>query len=162
MQRDAVPIQFGHNLSGAAEIETHLTACSDRFIPPLAGRVIIPDYAAKLAQRAERFEAWSADTLVGLVAVYCPAATPARGPDAEARRPPGDAFVSNVSVLPSYSNRGIARELLAKATAYSRTRAVRIVLEVDRRAPALRLYEASGFAVEAVDGDTLTLARLLA
>lgn len=154
-----MPVRFARNLSTAADIEHHLIACSASFVPPLAGRVAIPDYAAKLAKLAERFEAWSDAALVGLVALYWP---PPPAPDAEpAIHLPGGAFISNVSVTPAYLRRGIARHLLAEAIEQCRGRAGRITLTVDRRAPALHLYRASGFVLEAEEGDTLTLGLAL-
>ena len=132
------------NRSDAEEIARHLAACSASFVPPLETRVGIADYAAKLARRAERFEAWEADRLVGLVAIYCP-------------EDGGDAFVSNVSTLPDRARRGIAQSLLAEALAHARQCARTMSLQVDRRAPALALYRRLGFEAVSEDGDTLTL-----
>lgn len=144
----AMKVRFDRNLSSAEDIRRHLTACSPSFVPPLDSRVAIPDYAAKLALRAERFEAWTDDRVVGLVALYCP-----RVPRPES----GDAFVSNVSVLPAFTRGGIARHLLLEAIAYARRCSGGIVLEVDHRAAALRLYRACDFVTVASHGGTLTL-----
>ncbi|MFC6792645.1 GNAT family N-acetyltransferase [Methylobacterium komagatae] len=135
--------QFRRNQSDADAIVRHLEACSDSFVPPLHGRVAIPAYADKLAQRAERFEAWEEDRLVGLVAIYCSGEN--------------DAFVSNVSVVPDAVRQGIGRRLVTDAIAHSRRCAEAMTLQVDRRAPALALYRSVGFAPEGQDGDTLTL-----
>ncbi|WP_342164757.1 GNAT family N-acetyltransferase [Methylobacterium sp. SD21] len=132
------------NRSDAVAIARHLAACSGSFVPPLETRVGIADYSDKLARRAERFEAWEADRLVGLVAIYCP-------------EDGGDAFVSNVSTLPDRARRGIAQSLLAEALAHARQRARTMSLQVDRRAPALALYRRLGFEAVSEDGDTLTL-----
>lgn len=157
----SVSIRFSRNRSSAPDIQLHLTVCSDRFVPPLSGRVDVPAYAAKLAHRAERFEAWSDTCLVGLVALYCPPEGPAPVPSAfpvrDGQRHVGEAFISNVSVMPAHLRQGIARHLLADAIAHCRGRAARIALKVDRRAAALRLYRSSGFAIEGAEDDTLTL-----
>lgn len=136
-------LQFSRNQSDADAIARHLEACSNSFVPPLHGRVAIPAYADKLARRAERFEAWQGDRLVGLVAIYCPDG--------------GEAFVSNVSVLPEAARQGIGRRLVADAIVYARRCAVAMTLQVDCRAPALALYRSAGFVPMGEDGDTLTL-----
>lgn len=138
-----VALRFARNLSGAEQIARHLAACSAHFVPPLDVRVAIPTYAAKLAERAERFEAWAADRLVGLVAIYCPDG--------------GVAFVSNVSTLPDFARQGIAHRLLTEAIAHARQGAESIALQVDRRAPVLALYRRLGFVEVRAEGDTLTL-----
>ncbi len=125
--------QFRRNRSDADAIARHLEACSNSFVPPLHGRVAIPAYADKLARHAERFEAWQGDRLMGLVAIYCP--------------DEGDAFVSNVSVLPEAARQGIGRRLVADAIAHARQRAEAMTLQVDRRASALALYRAAGFVL---------------
>ncbi|MGC5780507.1 GNAT family N-acetyltransferase [Methylobacterium sp. NFXW15] len=139
----AAGLRFSRNLSDADAIAYHLEACSKSFIPPLNERVAIPTYADKLARRAERFEAWQGDRLVGLVAIYCSDG--------------GDAFVSNVSVLPEAARQGIGRHLVADAIAHARRCAEAMTLQVDRRAPALTLYRSVGFVPMGEDGDTLTL-----
>ncbi len=137
-------LRFAHNLSGAAEIGRHLEACSASFVPPLHTRIAIPDYAAKLAARAERFEAWDGSGLIGLVAMYC--AIDSR-----------QAFVSNVSVEPRFARQGIARRLLGSAIAHAQQHVASIALEVDRRASALALYRQFRFDVERETGDTIIL-----
>ncbi|MEH3116120.1 MAG: GNAT family N-acetyltransferase [Methylorubrum populi] len=137
---------FHRNRSGPEDVRTHLTACAGAFTPPLGERVDLPDYAAKLAARAERFEAWAGPALVGLVAVYCN--------DPERSR----AFVTNVSVAPERARAGLGRRLLRSAIVHARGLGFRqLALSVDRRAGACRLYEALGFAVEGREGDTLHL-----
>ncbi len=139
-----MPVRFARNLSATTEIGRHLEACSARFVPPLDTRVAIPTYAAKLADRAERFEAWDGSRLIGLVAVYC---------TVESR----EAFVSNVSVEPGFARQGIGRTLLRLAIDHARRHADSIVLEVDQEAAALALYVDLGFQVERQAGATLTL-----
>lgn len=139
-----MPLRFARNLSAADEIARHLQVCSSSFVPPLHSRVAIPDYAAKLAERAERFEAWDGPRLIGLVAIY--RATETR-----------QAFVSNVSVEPAFARQGIARRLLASAIAHVRQDTTSIALEVHRHAPALALYLAFGFREESASDNAIKL-----
>ena len=131
-------------------IAAHLSRCSDDFVPPLAERVTIADYAERLATLAARDEAWSGGALVGLVATYC-------------NRPGEDAFVSSVSVEARHRGGGLAGRLLARSIERAaRAGAPRIALEVDRgNAAALALYRRHGFEPcgPSGDGSTLRLAR---
>jgi len=142
---------IARNRARPADVEAHLTACAQSFTPPLGERLAIPDYAAKLVARAERFEAWEGPALIGLVAVYCN--DPARIA----------AFVTNVSVVPARTGIGLGRRLLAAAITYARALGfARMALSVDRgAAAALRLYRSFGFAEDKRDGDTLHLSLAL-
>ena len=145
-----VPPAIARNRARPADVEAHLTACAQSFTPPLGERVAIPDYAAKLVARAERFEAWDGPALIGLVAVYCN--DPARIA----------AFVTNVSVLPERTRSGLGRHLLAAAISHARDLGfARMALSVDRAATALHLYRGLGFTEDAQDGDTLHLSLAL-
>jgi ribosomal protein S18 acetylase RimI-like enzyme len=128
--------------ASASQIAEHLRRGEADFIPPLAERMDIDDYARKIATRAVRFEAWAGDTLVGLVAVY------RNDPDRRV------AFVTSVSVVPEHRGRGIAATLLASAIDDARREGFgRIALEVSRaNATALRLYSNAGFKMEAGEG----------
>lgn len=138
--------QLFRNRSGADDIRAHLTTCAASFTPPLDGRVAIPDYAAKLATSAERFEAWEGSTLIGLVAVYC-------NDPARAR-----AFVTSVSVLPERMRAGLGRRLLEAAIAHVRGLGfAHLALCVDRSAAALDLYRRLGFVADGAAGETLQL-----
>lgn len=142
---------YAHNRASAGEIAAHLRRCDAGFRPPLSGRVDIDGYAAKLAAKSERFEAWSGVELVGLLAVY--------GND-----PGGDAFITSVSVVPDRSGRGIGGELLRRCIAYCAGRhARRIALEVSPlQGAAIRLYERHGFTAAAdCAGPALTMHLLL-
>lgn len=138
--------RFCRNRSGADDVWAHLSACANSFTPPLDRRVAIPDYAAKLVARAERFEAWKGPTLIGLVAVYCN--DPARVA----------AFVTSVSVVPERTRMGLGRRLLAAAITHGRSLGfARMALSVDCGASALGLYRDLGFTEDARDGATLHL-----
>ena len=137
-------LRFARNCSRLDDVHLHLTACDAAFTPRLGARVAIRDYAAKLTSRAERFEAWSDVSLVGLIAVYCN----------ETER----AFVTSLSVLPERTRGGIGRRLMAAAIAHVRGHGFRrLALDVDRRAAALDFYMGLGFSTEARTGNTLHL-----
>ena len=88
---------------GQAKIEdvtVHLQRCDDQFIPSLSSRLDIIKYATKIVENANTFEAWVDDELVGLIATYC------NSPDRKV------AFVTSVSVLQKWHNKGIAKQLL--------------------------------------------------
>lgn len=134
------------NRSERSAVQAHLLACASHFTPPLGRRVAIPDYAAKLATSAERFEAWEGSTLIGLVAVYCN--DPARV----------RAFVTSVSVLPERMRAGLGRRLLEAAVAHVRGLGfAHLALSVDRSAAALDLYRRLGFVADGAAGETLQL-----
>ncbi len=128
-------IEYVLSKATAAQIAAHLARCDADFVPPLSGRVGIDDYARKIAGRAARFEAWSGDTLVGLVAAYCN--------DLEKRI----AYVTSVSVLREWAGRGIVTKLMNQCVEHARGLGMnQIDLEVaSGNAPAIRLYERCGF-----------------
>jgi ribosomal protein S18 acetylase RimI-like enzyme len=130
-------IEFGLNKAFTAEIAEHLLRCDFDFVPPLSDRVAICDYAKKIASKATRFEAWSGDKLVGLVAAYCN--------DQEKCI----AYITSVSVLREWTGNGIAARLLKQCIEYAAASGMRqISLEVaSDNMPAIGLYEKSGFAM---------------
>ena len=135
------------NQASAAKIEEHLGACNDVFIPPLNGRVGIDDYARKIIDKAVRFEVWSGEVLIGLVAAYCN--------DIDGRA----AFITSVSVLPEWQGMGLASQLVKRCISYaSELGFTRIELEVDRRnAAATNLYEKHGFSADRASGQSVTM-----
>lgn len=146
-------LTFARNKSSTRDILTHLTTCDRAFSPPLSTRTDLQTYANKLQTRAARFEAWDGTALVGLVAIYCNA------PDLIA------AFVTNVSVLPDHTGRGIAARLMSDCIEYvTELGFARLELEVSVDAlAALRLYKRVGFAhLPASPEDVKTLRLVLA
>ncbi len=132
---------FSINTSKAQEIKRHLVACDETFHPPLSSKVDLAEYSKKLADCATRFEAWSDGELVGLVSAYCD--------NVES----GSAYVTNVSVLPAFTGRGIARRLLSSCRDHASGKGfVSLSLEVDPKAQsALYLYHGLGFQFEDLD-----------
>jgi len=95
---DAIKYSIGK--ADKAAIASHLRACDNSFLPPLSQRVNIDDYAIKIAHKAQLFEAWANNELLGLIAAYY------SDPDKIT------AFITNVSVLPGWRNGGIAQRLM--------------------------------------------------
>lgn len=141
------PIEFLLNKASAAQIAEHLLRCDADFVPPLSGRVEIRDYAQKIASKATRFEAWTGGTLVGLVAAYCN--------DQEKRI----AYITSVSVLKAWSGKGIAAGLVGQCVEHAKASGMRQVsLEVaGDNAPAIKLYEKSGFVAGKANAPLVTM-----
>lgn len=133
----ASAVEIVRNRADTACVDAHLRACEGAFVPPLSTRVELAAYAAKIIEFAERLEAWSDGQLAGLVAVY------ANDPEHRA------AFVTSVSVLPTWQGRGLASTLLVACIERVLELGFRrIELEVDvRNMAAKRLYEKHGFVV---------------
>jgi ribosomal protein S18 acetylase RimI-like enzyme len=131
----------GVNQSVFEDVLTHLSACDSTFMPPLSERVELSTYAQKLVAHAMRVEAWCGKELVGLLALY-------EGADGET-----SAYLTNVSVLPTWQGRRVASLLIAKYQYELSDRQIKILkLHVDRRNfAALRLYERMGFVKETED-----------
>lgn len=127
-------LQYRRDTATADDVHAHLTRCDADFTPPLSARLDLRDYAAKLAERAARFEAWDGSELVGLVAAYVTPGAP-------------EAFISNVSVISELRGHGVAAALVADCIDCARgSGAATLRLEVattDRAAG--RFYEKLGF-----------------
>ncbi|WP_350104879.1 GNAT family N-acetyltransferase [Limnobacter sp.] len=89
-----------------------------------------------------RFEAWSGQKLVGLVAAYC---------NDQQRH---IVYISSVSVLKAWTCNGIAANLILQCIKYSeRTGMRQIRLEVyNDNSAAIKLYEKNGFVTERNNG----------
>lgn len=138
-----------HNTASIAEIAAHLRGCDTCYVPPLSRRVAIDDYAQKLASHAERIELWADGVLVGLAAFY-------------GNQPP-DAFLSNISVLPDWQKRGLARLMLTECIARARgLNLASMRLEVSsQHEAALTLYHAQGFTITDMTAGVTRMARAL-
>ena len=142
-------LRYRRDTATTDDVHAHLTRCDADFTPPLSARLDLGDYAAKLAERAARFEAWDGDRLVGLVAAYVTPGSP-------------EAFISNVSVVSELRGRGVAAALVADCIDRARgSGAAALTLEVATAdAAAGRFYEKLGFTgrdPEGADRPTKTL-----
>ena len=128
-------IGFERNRSTATDVLTHLQEVSANFRPPLDQRIDLSAYASKMYEKAERFEAWEAGKLEGLIAVY------ANDPQRE------KAFITNVSVTIKLMGKGIANQLLENCEQFTTEMGYReIHLEVGKDAvPAIRFYTKHGY-----------------
>ena len=129
-------LDFKVNASTERDIRSHLSSCDRQFNPPLSDRVDIAEYSKKLRLSAFTFEAWSDESLVGLVAAYI-------------NTPDHSCFITSTSVLPEFSGRGIAARLLAACLKHAHAAdAETASLEVSKDShPAICLYRKLGFQV---------------
>ncbi len=122
--------------AGLEDIHRHLQNCSGHFDPPLSGKVNVADYARKIFTHSITFEAWNEGVLAGLIAIYF---------NAEDR----SAFITNVSVMKTAMNAGIASSLLSNCIVYAgteNTRAISLAVR-EKNIKAINLYSKFGFIV---------------
>lgn len=143
-------IRIKTKAASVSEISAHLVECSPGFIPPLDQSVDIQDYASKIFEKSITFEAWSNNSLVGLLAAYLNDTRTMRG------------YITNVSVTKAHMGEGIASRLLRRCISYAKRHRFReIRLEVHRENdPAIQLYRKFGFT-EVRDVDQTLLMRLV-
>jgi ribosomal protein S18 acetylase RimI-like enzyme len=135
-------IEYLSNKATEAEIVEHLLRCDADFVLPLSRRVNVNDYAKKISTNATRFEAWSGDTLIGIVAVYFN--DPVKH----------TAYITNVSILRAWRSKGIASRLVGQCIEQAKTLGmgqIKLEVAVDN-APAIDLYEKRGFISEKTNG----------
>ena len=147
-----VNIQYRHNTCTTQEILMHLKKCDVQFVPELSLTVDLPAYAAKIYEKADRFEAWQNNELVGLIAAYFNDTTNAVG------------FITNVSVDNAYSGFGIASTLLANCIDHGKTLHFKwINLEVNKNnSKAINLYKKFRFAESGIVNNNLVLKHTIA
>lgn len=131
-----IEYQFSLNQSLKEDILEHLLECDKEFIPHLSSRVNLSEYALKLSLKAERFEVWKNGQLVALVAVYAN------------NLADKTAFITNVSVAPGHTGKGLASKLLQISFEELKSKAFqRILLEVSpHNDKAMKLYRKMGFS----------------
>lgn len=136
-----------NNTASISDIQTHLCACNFDFQPALDRRVNLAEYAAKLSEKAQTFEAWDQGVLVGLVAVYLDDTENNTG------------FISNVSAVRPFQGRGLASKLVRLAIERAIDRGiVRMELEVDAsNTPAMAVYRKLGFHELSSRGNSIVM-----
>jgi len=140
-------IEFGLNKASKAQLAEHLRVCDADFVPPLSDRVKIERYAAKLEQKATRFEAWFDNKLIGLVAAYFN--------DQEKQC----AFITSVSVLRKWTGKGLALQLMKQCIRHAKAtdmEQLNLEVAIDNH-PAISLYEKNGFTVSKTDTSFVTM-----
>lgn len=126
-------IIFDRNRATIEELVSHFKICNDSYEPRLSERVDLQAYATKIFLNADRFEAWSRGSLVGLVACYINKGS--------------YGFITDVSVQSSYWGRGAAEKLLNNCFELARGKGLyNIKLEVnENNHRAISLYIKLGF-----------------
>lgn len=131
-------VGFSINEAGEEQIAQHLQLCDSDFVPPLSERTDLAQYARKIANAATRFEARVGAELVGLLAVYC---------NDRSRRA---AFITSVSVMRRWQNKGIAAKLLSRCIDHLRAIGFdQVSLEADlQNSDAIRFYRKHKFITD--------------
>lgn len=144
---DISTTRYSVQVATKEQIFSHLERCDKYFIPILSEKVNIRDYAAKIYEKAVRFEAWDGERLTGLVAAYFN----------DAKKHSG--FITNVSVEADQRGKGIATELLKNCIGYAGQHDFKeIRLEVDKNNfGAIQLYGKLGFEKKGSDQEMLTM-----
>ena len=93
-------VTFTKNTASQAALYNHLKICNKNFTPHLETTVNILEYSNKIHEKAETFEAWVNQSLVGLVAAYLNDIRSYSG------------HITNVSVIKDFMGMGIATKLL--------------------------------------------------
>lgn len=131
-------------------LQKHLAKCSPTFVPQLDSYVDIKEYSKKIYDNAVAFTKFDDNELVGLVAAY---------------NNPKEKFgwITNVSVDPEYSKRGIASKLLHQCYEYFKNLNYHnIFLEVfcDNE-KAINLYRKNGFILHELKGNKMIMKQQL-
>lgn len=140
-------IEFKIGVASQNEISIHLLECDRYFIPKLSAKVKISEYSEKISKKAINFEAWDINKLIGLVSMYVNKENTSFG------------YITNVSIINEYKNRGIASNLLKKCIKYSNEINLNwISLEVNaNNASALNLYNKFNFLKEKHENSSIFL-----
>ncbi len=127
-------IRYLINKSNQNDVLIHLELCNNFFVPPLNSTTDLEVYSKKIHQNALKFEAWTIQKLIGLVAVY--------QNDIEM-----SLYITNVSVEKKFAGNGIANSLLEKVIQYGKTnKFIKINLEVNKNNKiAIQLYKKHNF-----------------
>lgn len=130
------------------------------FVPP--GKPPFPRgvvYEPRLAHHVDGFGTWNGD--IGFIAELSGRPLGAAWVRQLTEDDPGYGFVDNatpelsIAVLEEWRGLGVGTQLMESLLAA----VPRCSLSVDRRNPAVRLYERSDFVVVATDGDSVTMLR---
>jgi ribosomal protein S18 acetylase RimI-like enzyme len=141
-------INYTINQSNAGEILIHLEACDKTFSPPLSQRLDLSAYAEKLLKFAVNFEAWNRQSkLIGLISVYMN--------DVNLNA----AFITNVSVCPEYTGKGIAKKIMTECIQKTKEKGfAQIHLEVNAlSASAIKLYSVFGFEIVEINKEMIKM-----
>lgn len=141
-------LEYKYNTATRDQIYNHLVLCSDTFVPPLNTYADIPAYADKIFQLAEKFEAWSGNTLAGFIAAYFN--------DNENKI----AYITNMSVLKEFVGQGIAAALMSRCIEFAKSNSYKgISLGVNKEnTQAFKFYDKFNFEkTKKMNGDFLIM-----
>ena len=127
--------------SSAQEIYFHLKECNRDFVSSLEEKVSLRSYCGKIRRVVITFEAWEADTLVGLIAAYF------NDPNGEI------GYITNVSTIETHEGQGVASAMLGLCISYAVQHSFRVIqLEVKRsNTRAISLYNRFRFVERETD-----------
>lgn len=127
------------------DLYLHLEMCDHLFVPSLSNKVNLHDYAQKLYEKSQTFEAWHKKELVGIIAVYFNDNQSKKG------------YITNVSILENYMNKSIASQLIKMTKEYARNNDfTKILLEVQsKNYNAIALYKKHHFEIEREEEEAL-------
>ena len=124
------------NRSQKKDIKEHLEGCENSFVFSLSSIVDLDEYADKLHGKSIRIEIWQAHKLIGLLAFY--------------NKGNKSGYISNVSILPKYYNKGIGQVLLDKCINYLNDLSInKLELEVNKNnIKAFKFYIKNNFIID--------------
>jgi ribosomal protein S18 acetylase RimI-like enzyme len=125
-------LMWKHNQADKNKILNHFQNCDEGFIDELSSRVDMGEYSQKLIDKAQRFEIWNGEKLVGLLAVYWNNETD---------------HITNVSVDKNYMGQGYGTDLVKRCVNVSTSHGKKTIeLEVKNdNQTAINLYTKHGF-----------------
>jgi ribosomal protein S18 acetylase RimI-like enzyme len=144
-------ILYKRNSATKNDLLLHLEMCDSLFIPPLTTKVALKEYAVKIHENGILFEAWNKKYLIGLIATYFN----------DPERSIG--FITNVSVVKEYNNKGVATELLKITKKYAiENDFKKIKLEVNPgNEIALQFYIKNNFKIITKEANSVIMELLL-
>lgn len=131
-------------------IREHLIKCSNSFKPSLDSYVDISEYSKKIFEKSKLFTKFDGNKLVGLIAVY----------DNHLEK---SGWITNVSVDPDYTKKGIAGKLLTDTLEFFKKKSyLNIYLEVFlENEKAINLYFKYGFNNDKINDTKMLLKKEL-
>lgn len=127
---------YTFNRSSQFELFEFLKGNDDAFYPLFSQSVNLDEYSLKLHNKADRYECWSGDELIGLLAVYTNQET-------------NTAYIPYLCVTHKMSSLGIAHKLLSHFL--ESTNAFKVILECRRNNErAFAFYLKNGFVISDV------------
>ena len=138
------------NQSKFSDIYNHLKCCDKHFTPFLSSYVNLDSYSKKLESTADRFEYWSDQTLIGLLAMYKRVNT-------------NSIFITNMSIINSFFGKGYASNLINKSVLFYKDGGFsRIDLEVNiNNIKAIKFYSNNMFNIKSSEGKKILMTRNL-